>query len=153
MKTRRHAKILEIINNNQVETQEELQQFLRQAGYTVTQATVSRDIKELRLVKTPGTGGGYRYTIAKGQTEHISGKFHSIFAGSVVNVQYAQNIVVVHCLPGMAQAACAAMDSMHWSQVIGTLAGDDTFICIVTGEREAEDLVIELKKALSDAER
>lgn len=153
MKTRRHAKILEIINNNQVETQEELQQFLRQAGYTVTQATVSRDIKELRLVKTPGTGGGYRYTIAKGQAEHISGKFHSIFAGSVVNVQYAQNIVVVHCLPGMAQAACAAMDSLHWTQVIGTLAGDDTFICVATSEREAEDLVLELKRMLNETER
>ncbi len=153
MKTRRHAKILEIINNNQVETQEELQALLGQAGYAVTQATVSRDIKELRLVKTPGAGGSYRYATAKGSHEHISAKFHSIFAGSVVQVQYAQNIVVVHCLPGMAQAACAAMDSLHWSQVIGTLAGDDTFICIVTGEREAEDLVLELKKMLNDTER
>lgn len=153
MKTRRHAKILEIINGNAVETQEELQALLRQAGYAVTQATVSRDIKELRLVKTPGQGGGYRYATAKGGHEPISAKFHSIFAGSVVRVQHAQNIVVVHCLPGMAQAACAAMDSLHWSQVIGTLAGDDTFICIVTGEREAEDLVLELKKMLNDAER
>lgn len=150
MKTRRHAKILEIINHNSVETQEELQELLRQAGYAVTQATVSRDIKELRLVKTPDRSGGYRYATAKGGNEHISAKFHSIFAGSVVQVQYAQNIVVVHCLPGMAQAACAAMDSLHWSQVIGTLAGDDTFICIVTGEREAEDLVLELKKMLSN---
>ena len=153
MKTRRHAKILEIINSHSVETQEELQELLRQAGYAVTQATVSRDIKELRLVKTPGQGGGYRYATAKGGGEHISAKFHSIFASSVVQVQYAQNIVVVHCLPGMAQAACAAMDSLHWSQVIGTLAGDDTFICIVTGEREAEDLVLELKKMLNDTER
>ena len=152
MKTRRHAKILEIINNHAVETQEELQELLGQAGYPVTQATVSRDIKELRLIKTPGQGGGYRYTTAKGG-EPISAKFHSIFAGSVVRVQYAQNIVVVHCLPGMAQAACAAMDSLHWSQVIGTLAGDDTFICIATSERDAEDLVLELKKMLSNTER
>ena len=152
MKTRRHAKILEIINAQQVETQEELQAHLRAAGYSVTQATVSRDIKELRLIKSPGQGGGYRYATAKGG-EPISAKFHSIFASSVVRVQYAQNIVVVHCLPGMAQAACAAMDSLHWSQVIGTLAGDDTFICIVTGEREAEDLVIELKKMLTNTER
>ena len=151
MKTRRHAKILEIINQSAVETQEELQALLSQAGYPVTQATVSRDIKELRLIKTPGQGG-YRYTTAKGG-EPISAKFHSIFAGSVVRVQYAQNIVVVHCLPGMAQAACAAMDSLHWNQVIGTLAGDDTFICIVTSERDAEDLVLELKKMLSNTER
>lgn len=153
MKTRRHAKILEIISSNNVETQEDLQALLSEAGYRVTQATVSRDIKELRLIKTPGQGGGYRYTTAKADSEHISAKFHSIFAGSVVRVQYARNIVVVHCLPGMAQAACAAMDSLHWDQVIGTLAGDDTFICIVTGEREAEDLVVELKKMLSGAER
>ena len=151
MKTRRHAKILDIINNIAVETQEELQDHLRQAGYAVTQATVSRDIKELRLIKSPVRGGGYRYTTAKGGHEPISAKFHSIFGGSVVRVQYAQNIGVVHCLPGMAQAACAAMDSLHWDQVIGTLAGDDTFICIVTGEREAEDLVLELKKMLSDS--
>ena len=153
MKTRRHAKILEIINRHNVETQEELQALLGQAGYPVTQATVSRDIKELRLIKTPGESGGYRYTIAKGGHEPISAKFHSIFSSSVVRVQYAQNIVVVHCLPGMAQAACAAMDSLHWDQVIGTLAGDDTFICVVTGEREAEDLVIELKKMMSVTER
>lgn len=153
MKTRRHAKILEIINNNAVETQEELQEHLRRAGYQVTQATVSRDIKELRLIKSPVRGGGYRYTTAKGGHEPISARFHSIFGGSVVRVQYAQNIVVVHCLPGMAQAACAAMDSLHWDQVIGTLAGDDTFICIVTSERDAEDLVIELKKMLSETER
>lgn len=153
MKTRRHAKILEIISSHSVETQEELQALLRQAGYQVTQATVSRDIKELRLIKTPDTGGGYRYTVAKGGGEHISAKFHSIFSSSVMRVQYAQNIVVVHCLPGMAQAACAAMDSLHWDQVIGTLAGDDTFICVVTSEREAEDLVLELKKLLNGTER
>ena len=111
MKTRRHAKILEIINSHSVETQEELQAHLSQAGYQVTQATVSRDIKELRLVKTPGQGGGYRYATAKSGSEPISAKFHSIFTDSVVRVQYAQNIVVVHCLPGMAQAACAAG---HW---------------------------------------
>ncbi len=153
MKTRRHAKILEIINQNSVETQEELQALLGQAGYHVTQATVSRDIKELRLIKSPRQGGGYRYTTAKSGNEPISAKFHSIFAGSVVSVRYAQNIVVVQCLPGMAQAACAAMDSLHWDQVIGTLAGDDTFICVVTGEPEAAELVLELKKMLSEEER
>lgn len=153
MKIRRHAKILEIINNNAIETQEELQAHLRQAGYDVTQATVSRDIKELRLSKTPDRSGGYRYITAKSGQEHISSKFHSIFSGAVVRVQYAQNIVVVNCLPGMAQGACAAMDSLHWNQVVGTLAGDDTFLCIATDERAAEDLTIELKKMMTDGER
>ncbi len=153
MKTRRHAKILDIITHHEVETQEELQALLQQAGYTVTQATVSRDIKELRLVKTPGAGGGYRYTTAKRGAEHISSKFHSIFSSSVVNVQHAQNMVVVHCLPGMAQAACAAMDSLQWDQVIGTLAGDDTFLCVVTDTQAAENLTLELKKMLTHTER
>lgn len=153
MKIRRHAKILEIINNNAIETQEELQAHLRQAGYDVTQATVSRDIKELRLSKTPDRSGGYRYVTAKSGQEHISSKFHSIFSGAVVRVQYAQNIVVVNCLPGMAQGACAAMDSLHWNQVVGTLAGDDTFLCIATDEQAAEDLTIELKKMMTDGER
>ena len=152
MKTRRHAKILEIINNNAVETQEDLQDHLRRAGFQVTQATVSRDIKELRLIKSPVRGGGYRYTTAKGGHEPISAQFHSIFGGSVVRVQYAQNIVVVHCLPGMAQAACAAMDSLHWNQVVGTLAGDDTFLCITTDQLAAEDLTIELKKMMNSGE-
>lgn len=153
MKTRRHAKILEIINANSVETQEELQNLLSEAGYHVTQATVSRDIKELRLIKTPDDRGGYCYGVARGGDQGISAKFHSIFANSVLDVQYAQNIVVVRCPTGMANAACAAMDSLHWKQVIGTLAGDDTFICITTSERDAEDLVLELKKMLSGAER
>ena len=152
MKTRRHAKILEIINSHNVETQEDLQALLSASGYHVTQATVSRDIKELRLVKTPSQTGGYHYTTAKSGAEHISAKFHSIFASSVVSVRYAQNIVVVQCLPGMAQAACAAMDSLHWDQVIGTLAGDDTFICVVTNQQDAEELVLELKKMMSDKE-
>ncbi len=153
MKTRRHAKILEIINSRPVETQDELQRLLCEDGYNVTQATVSRDIKELRLIKTPAAGGGYRYSVVRSERQEISTKFHAIFANSVTDVQYAQNIVVVHCATGMAQAACAAMDSLHWRQVIGTLAGDDTFICIVTSERDAEDLVLELKKTLSGTER
>ena len=153
MKTRRHAKILELLNHSSVEPQADLQALLSQAGYHVTQATVSRDIKELRLIKTPNQNGVYHYTTAKSGAEHISAKFHSIFASSVVSVRYAQNIVVVQCLPGMAQAACAAMDSLHWDQVVGTLAGDDTFICVVTTQQDAEDLVLELKKMMSDTER
>ena len=153
MKTVRQVAILDIIEKNEIETQEELAEALRQRGIKVTQATVSRDIKELRLSKTPDRSGGYRYVTAKSGQEHISSKFHSIFSGAVVRVQYAQNIVVVNCLPGMAQGACAAMDSLHWNQVVGTLAGDDTFLCIATDERAAEDLTIELKKMMTDGER
>ena len=154
MKTQRQAKILEIISTTIVDTQEQLLALLQEEGFHTTQATISRDIKELRIVKELTSLGNYRYTTGNNEIEGtFSARLNTIFKECVTGYDYAQNIVVVHCLPGMAQAACAAMDSLHWSQVIGTLAGDDTFICIVTGEREAEDLVLELKKMLSDTER
>ena len=148
MKTKRHTKILEIVRNHAVETQEDLMEFLRQEGFQVTQATVSRDIKELRLIKALGPDGNYRYAAAKAENVTISGQFYNLFSETVQNVDYAGNIVVVRCFSGMAQAVCAAMDSMHWKDVVGTLAGDDTLICIVKGESQAVGLVAELKKLI-----
>lgn len=148
MKTRRHAKILEIINEFAVDTQEELLSHLKNAGFDVTQATVSRDIKELRLIKALGNHGTYRYSTVKVEKESISAKFHSLFSDAVVNIDYAGNIVVVRCLPGMAQAACAALDAMQWGSVVGSLAGEDTFICITKDENRSVDLVTELKKMM-----
>ena len=149
MKTKRHAKILEIIQAHSVETQDELLRWLREEGYTVTQATVSRDIKELRLIKTLGNDGRYRYSTVRQENENMSAKFHSLFSDAVLTIHYAGNIVVIKCLSGMAQAVCAAMDSMHWDTIVGTLAGDDTFICIVKDEEQAIDLTTELKKLLN----
>ena len=148
MKTRRHAKILEIINEFAVDTQEELLSHLKNAGFDVTQATVSRDIKELRLIKALGNDGSYRYSTVKVEKESISAKFHTLFSDAVVNIDYAGNIVVVRCLPGMAQAACAALDAMQWGSVVGSLAGEDTFICITKDENRSVDLVTELKKMM-----
>ena len=148
MKTKRHAKILEIVRSHAVDTQEELMEQLRLEGFQVTQATVSRDIKELRLVNTLGTDGTYRYAPAKAESETISGQFYTLFSDAVQNVDYAGNIVVVRCLSGMAQAVCASMDSMHWKDVVGTLAGDDTFVCFVKNESQAVGLVTELKKLI-----
>lgn len=148
MKTKRHAKILEIIRDKAVDTQEELIELLRAEGFQVTQATVSRDIKELRLIKTLGIDGTYRYAPAKAENVTISGQFYSLFSETVQSVDYAGNIVVVKSLPGMAQAVCASMDSMHWKDVVGTLAGDDTIICIVKSENQAIGLVTELKKLI-----
>lgn len=148
MKTKRHAKILEIIHSTPVDTQEELLRCLRENGFDVTQATVSRDIKELRLVKALDGNGRYRYTTAKRESDHISSKFHSLFADAVVSIDYAGNMVVIHCLNGMAQAACAAMDSLHWNNLVGTLAGDDTIFCVTKSEASAVDLVSELKKLM-----
>lgn len=119
MKTKRHAKILEIIHSTPVDTQDELLKRLRECGFDVTQATVSRDIKELRLIKTLDSDGRYRYSTVKQENDHISSKFHSLFSDAVVGVDYAGNIVVIKCFVGMAQAVCAAMDSLALGQCGG----------------------------------
>lgn len=148
VKTKRHAKILEIISSYAVDTQEELLGHLKKTGFDVTQATVSRDIKELRLIKTLGSDGRYRYSTMKQEADGISSKFHSLFSDAVLHIDFAGNIVVIKCHSGMAQAACAAMDSLHWDAVVGTLAGEDTFICLTKDESQAVGLVTELKKLL-----
>lgn len=120
MKTKRHAKILEIIRTRPVDTQEELLRWLKESGFDVTQATVSRDIKELRLIKTLDTDGRYRYSTVKLENDTMSSKFHSLFADAVVNIDYAGNIVVIKCLSGMAQAACAR----HGFPALGQCGGN-----------------------------
>ncbi|MEG2038934.1 MAG: arginine repressor [Oscillospiraceae bacterium] len=149
MKSKRHAKILELITQKPIDTQEELLTQLNIAGFTVTQATVSRDIKELRLVKKLSSEGQYRYATAHSDDKYnISFKFHAIFTESVNSVDLAQNIVVVKCYTGMANAACAAMDSMEWQGIVGTLAGDDTIMVVMRNEDSALALVEQLKKLL-----
>ena len=125
MKTKRHAKILELIRGQAIDTQEELLRQLREGGFDVTQATVSRDIRELRLIKTLGPDGRYRYSTVQMEHDTLSTNFHSLFADTVTGVDYAQNIVVVRCLSGMAQAACAAMDSLRRGDIVGTISGDE----------------------------
>ena len=148
MKVKRQAKILEIIMRQPVDTQEELQNLLKNESYHVTQATVSRDIKEMRLVKLQGVDGRYRYSVERREGMQISSKFHSLFADSVTDVNFAGNIIVVKCMNGMAMAVCAAMDALHWDGLIGTLAGDDTFIGIAMDEQCAAELTEELRKIL-----
>lgn len=148
MKAKRHAKILEIIRNNKVDTQEELLKHLTDSGYSVTQATISRDIKELRLIKTLGSDGNYHYSTVQQESENISAKFHTLFSDTVTSIDYAGNIVVVKCLSGMATAACAAMDSLKRGDIVGTISGDDTFLCVMKDENKAVDLVTELKKLM-----
>ncbi len=146
MKTRRHTKILELINEYTIDTQEELLRRLRADGFDVTQATVSRDIKELRLIKTLSNDGKYKYSAGKDNTKDYSSKFYSLLADSAVSINCAVNLVVIKCLTGMAQAVCASMDSIHWEGVVGTLAGDDTIFIACKNETIAEQLVAELKK-------
>ena len=148
MKKRRHEKILQIISNNTVDTQEELLRLLRQEGFDVTQATVSRDIKELRLVKTQTGTGKYRYTEPKEGVRDISSRFYSLFSENTISVQSACNMVVIKSLTGMAQAVCAAMDSLHWEGIVGTLAGDDTIFVVTKDEDCARRFTEELRQML-----
>lgn len=149
MKNARHEKIKAIILNNTVETQEELQNYLKEAGFNVTQATISRDIKELRLIKSQSPGGTYRYICPLPKMEALGIEYSNIFAHSVLSVDYAMNNVVVKCRSGMAQAACAALDDMNWDIIVGTLAGEDTIFIIVRTEQQAETLVHELNNLVS----
>jgi len=146
MKYNRHAKILEIIENNFIETQEELAEKLKEIGMDVTQATVSRDIKELRLIKVMADNGRYRYAPFSQSENRISNKLITVFTESYVSSDYANNIVVVKTLPGMAQASASAVDSLKWPEIVGTIAGDDTIMIVCRAEKMAEELVEKFSK-------
>lgn len=148
MKTRRHSKIIELIQENSVETQEELLGLLKKEGYDVTQATVSRDIKELKLLKTLGNNGKYRYTVAGKSGLDMSVNFHTLFKSAVINVDFAGNMIVLKTVSGMAQGICASMDSMDWDGVVGTIAGDDTIFIVTRSNNNAITLTTELKKLI-----
>lgn len=149
MKKRRQAKILEIISKHETETQEELQAYLHEAGFEVTQATISRDIKELRLVKAHSADGKYIYSTGKKNSEDGFGRTGGIFSEAIIKVQYALNTVCIKCFSGMANAACAAIDSMEWDGVVGTIAGDDTIFVLCRTEHEAQIFAVNLEKMLN----
>lgn len=150
MKRQRQAKILEIISNKNVETQEQLLAELQQEGFRGTQATVSRDIKELRIVKELTSMGTYRYATSAGEmTGTFSTKLNTIFRECVVNFDHAQNIVVVHTLPGLANAAASAIDAMNMSAIVGSLAGDDTVMIVMRDNSAATSFCGEMKSLLN----
>ena len=150
MKSQRQAKIMEIISNRNVETQEQLLEELMQAGFCCTQATISRDIKELRIVKELTSFGTYRYTAA---TDEISGTFSSrlntIFRQCITNFDYAQNLIVIHTLPGLASAAASAIDAMNMSVVLGSIAGDDTVFVVMRDTNAAAAFCGEIRNLLN----
>lgn len=151
LKNKRHAKILELIRDNDIETQEDLALYLNAAGFKTTQATVSRDIKELHLVKILTKDNIYKYEQrekAAGTTRAISLKSQGIMKDSIINVIPAGNLVVVKCYPGMAQGACAAIDSMNKGSIIGSIAGDDNIFLATSSNDIAEQLVNEINKIL-----
>lgn len=150
LKTQRQAKILEIVTTKDIETQEQLLQELQDAGFYSTQATISRDIKELRIVKELTSFGTYRYTTS---SKEVSGTFstrlNTIFRECVTGYDYAQNIVVIHTLPGLASAAGSAVDAMSMSFVLGTLAGDDTVMIVMRDSNAAAAFCSEIKNLLN----
>lgn len=146
MKYSRHSKILELIDRYQIETQEELAEKLKEHGIDVTQATVSRDIKELRLIKVMVDDEHYRYAPISQSEGTITNRLLTIFTESFVSCDYANNIVVVKTLPGMAQASASAVDALKWAEIVGTIAGDDTIMVVCRAELIAEALVNKLSK-------
>lgn len=148
MKKARQQAILSLIHKYPIDRQEDLLRHLRDAGFDVTQATVSRDIRELRLIKAANGSGGYRYVVAneKNRAGRSPSRFENIFRESAVGVDYAGHTVIVKCFSGMANAACEVFDSMNWDNVVGTLSGDDTFFILMRTEADAEKICQSLRE-------
>ncbi|MGM0379383.1 MAG: arginine repressor [Bacillota bacterium] len=146
MKYSRHSKIIELIDKYDIETQQELAKLLKENGFEVTQATVSRDIKELRLVKILGNNGKYKYSNSAENDQLISDRFLKILKDAVIDVSYAKNILVVKTLVGSANAAAAAIDALKLDHIVGTIAGDDTIFILLKTEKE----VFELKETIEE---
>ena len=150
MKSQRQAKILEIISTRNVETQEQLLAALQKEGFRGTQATISRDIKDLRIVKELTNLGTYRYTTSTNEMSGtFSSKMNTIFRECVVGYDYAQNIIVIRTLPGLASAAGSAIDAMNLSLVVGTLAGDDTVMVVMRDNNAAAAFCDEIKNLIN----
>lgn len=148
MKNERHNKILEIITKYPITTQDELLSFLKNEGYDVTQSTVSRDIKQLKLHKTHSQDGKYCYTATFDKSKASKGHLQSLFSTSVVSVVNAQNIVVIKTDSGMAQAICATLDSIANDDVVGTIAGEDTIMAICKDEESARNYAQDLSNGI-----
>ena len=147
MKSQRQAKIMEIISTRNIETQEQLLEALQNEGFRGTQATISRDIKELRIIKELGPNGMYRYSTAPKQAEPTcTAKLNSIFKQCVINCDHAQNIVVIKTMPGLASAACSAIDAMNMDMIIGTLAGDDTAFLLLRDTASASAFCTDIRR-------
>ena len=140
MKSSRQDEILRIIRERDVETQEELASELRKTGYKVTQATVSRDIRELKLIKVAANGGGFKYAKPERHETAVSDRLTRILNDSLVNVDYAGNMIVVKTLSGSANVAAEALDNLGWAEILGTIAGDNTIFVVVRDETEAADI-------------
>ena len=146
MKSKRQDKILELISEFEIETQEELIYYLNKYGFEATQATISRDIRELKLTKIVGSAGNYRYAAHSQETVHnASPKFNGVLVDSITKVTYANNIIVLKTFPGLANAIGSGIDAIHSPDILGCVAGDDTVIIVAKSESAAKDVSEKLK--------
>ncbi|KAJ51470.1 transcriptional regulator of arginine metabolism [Clostridium tetanomorphum] len=150
MKVTRHAKILELITSRDIETQEELAEELRKSGMNVTQATVSRDIKELKLIKVLSSNGKYKYSTISHTENYLSNKLVNIFSQSVVTVENVSNFVVIKTLSGSASAAAEAIDSLNFEGIAGSLAGDNTIFVMTRTNEQAIEITQRMKKMITE---
>lgn len=143
MKVGRQSKIIELINKNDIETQEDLADLLTKAGYNVTQATISRDIRELKLTKISVDDGKQKYIVLNNTETGLSEKFVRVLKDGFVSMDMAQNIIIVKTVSGMAMAVAAALDALHIQGIMGCIAGDDTVMCVI---KTTEETVIVMEK-------
>lgn len=141
MKGQRHIKIREIISQNEIETQDDLVEALRQAGFQVTQATVSRDIKELLLIKIPMDDGRYKYSLPTDQRYNPIQKLKRALVDNFLHIDHTNNLVVMKCLPGTANSIAALLDNIEWNEVMGTICGDDTILIICRTEENSVTVI------------
>ena len=149
MKRERHAKIIELIGHYAIETQEDLADKLNEAGFRVTQATVSRDIRELKLTKMT-IGGTQRYVVIQEHSRHMGEKYIGILRDGFLSMDMAQNILVIKTVAGMAMAVGAALDALHWQEIVGCIAGDDTVFCAVRTVEDTPLLMDKLRKMMRE---
>ena len=150
MKTKRQTKMLELIKKHDIETQEELSDYLQKEGYQVTQATVSRDIRELKLTKVAMSNGRQKYAALTEANEDLSEKYTRVFRDAFVSMDMAQNILVIKTVTGMAMAVAAAIDAMHLHEIVGCIAGDDTIMCAVRSVDDTIAVMSRLRKLVED---
>lgn len=150
MKTKRQTKMLELIKKHDIETQEELSDYLQKEGYQVTQATVSRDIRELKLTKVAMSNGRQKYAALTEANEDLSEKYTRVFRDAFVSMDMAQNILVIKTVSGMAMAVAASIDAMHLHEIVGCIAGDDTIMCAVRSVDDTIAVMGRLRKLVED---
>lgn len=148
MKAKRHLKIREIITNKEIDTQEELVVLLKEAGFNVTQATVSRDIKELHLIKVPLDDGRYKYSLPADQKFNPYQKLKRLLSDSFIGIDYSENLIVLKALPGNANAIGVLIDNLQWDEIMGTICGDDTCLIICKTKENAKEISDKLLEML-----